>query len=109
APADQPPRACSPFRLGSIRDQAHDEPSMNYRTFGCTTILLALVLSAGCASNPATASPPAPFPGARLPAWQPRTPGGAPGMLAVLETAMALQGAPYRLGGTSPQAGFDCS
>jgi cell wall-associated NlpC family hydrolase len=67
-------------------------------------IALALAL-AGCASSTSSTGPPGPaaFPGARAPSAAPsRT-------AAVVDTALGLQGTPYRLGGDDPQRGFDCS
>ena len=78
------------------------------------SLVLAACLSAGCASR----ATPKPFPGA--PAAAPSTPeppaatapapppvssGEAP---AVVTTALALRGTPYRSGGSDP-SGFDCS
>jgi cell wall-associated NlpC family hydrolase len=78
-------------------------------------IALSAVFSAACASTSSVARP-APFPGATPPpvtvSGVPRAPAPAasPRALAgVIETALRLQGTRYRLGGATPQAGFDCS
>ena len=68
--------------------------------------LLLTLLAAGCASSGAV---PAPFP---VPGPSPSAlPADIPSDLprpAVVGTALSLQGAPYRNGGTDP-SGFDCS
>ena len=68
--------------------------------------LLLTLLAAGCASSGAV---PAPFP---IPGPAPSAPpADIPSDLprpAVVGTALSLQGAPYRNGGTDP-SGFDCS
>lgn len=72
--------------------------------------LLAAVGAAACASAPVGARGPAPFPGAPVVATRPSMAEAAAARIAaeVVETARALRGAPYRLGGADP-AGFDCS
>ncbi len=68
--------------------------------------------STGCASA-GGASRPSPFPTAPAPPESPRPaatrPAARPAIASVVETAMSLRGAPYRMGGESPRTGFDCS
>jgi cell wall-associated NlpC family hydrolase len=81
-------------------------------------MLLSTLCLAGCATGRAV---PRPFPGAPIPPPAPETPAppGAeprppvplapsPAVAAILTTALALRGAPYRYGGSDP-SGFDCS
>jgi cell wall-associated NlpC family hydrolase len=75
--------------------------------------LLLTLLAAGCASSGAVPAPfPAPGPASSAPAaHSPSLPADIPSDLprpAVVGTALSLQGAPYRSGGTDP-SGFDCS
>jgi cell wall-associated NlpC family hydrolase len=83
---------------------------------GTLAILLLALLAGGCASSRAVPRPfpvPSPAP-ARAPS--PDTPVGTagtastrvPDTYALVGTALALRGAPYRNGGADPQ-GFDCS
>ena len=81
-----------------------------------TAVLVAALTGAGCATTGTTISPaprPSPFPTAPASAW-PEPPAG-PGpaaeaaLEAVLQTALDLQGVPYRSGGEDPSGGFDCS
>jgi cell wall-associated NlpC family hydrolase len=73
-------------------------------------------LAGACASGTAAGARPSPFPGAPAPAWA-GTAGSATadvGLLpvevrAVLDTALALRGVPYRFGGVDPATGVDCS
>lgn len=66
--------------------------------------LFGAAFAAGCASSNAVPRPfPTPSPAA---AGEPAR--NAPGGDAVAETALSLQGSPYRNGGADP-AGFDCS
>jgi cell wall-associated NlpC family hydrolase len=69
--------------------------------------LLLTLLAAGCASSGAVPAPfPVPGPDATMP-----LPADIPSDLprpAVVGTALSLQGAPYRNGGSDP-SGFDCS
>jgi cell wall-associated NlpC family hydrolase len=62
-------------------------------------MMLAAGLSTGCAT---TGAVPRPFPGASVPAADPAR------SAALVDTAMALRGVPYRSGGADP-SGFDCS
>ena len=62
--------------------------------------ILALFLAYGCAwKSPPVAGPPG----------SPRYSGASPGSRAILDTARTTIGVPYRYGGTTPKAGFDCS
>ncbi len=74
------------------------------------------LLTAACAAR-GTVAPvaarPSPFPLVRSPfparpAPEPRT-AGSLSMTAVIDTALGFRGVPYRLGGDSPDRGFDCS
>jgi murein DD-endopeptidase len=74
------------------------------------TAVAIAVLAAGCASSGAV---PRPFPGAPDARDAPNAPDApdvpnAPSRAAVVETALALRGVPYRNGGNDPK-GFDCS
>lgn len=76
------------------------------------TAVAILVLAAGCASAPPIGSRPAPFPGAPPQAWASRPalePLRVSAVGPLLQAAVSLLGSPYRLGGTTPQSGFDCS
>jgi cell wall-associated NlpC family hydrolase len=65
--------------------------------------------TAGCASATAIEPVPSPFPGA-APVASARVAGRShPDVGALLDTALAQQGLPYRLGGDDPATGFDCS
>ncbi len=76
-----------------------------------TGLVLALALVGGaCASAPPIGSRPAAFPGAPAQTWALTRDIGLEGLMHdVLETAVALRGSRYQLGGTTPQSGFDCS
>jgi cell wall-associated NlpC family hydrolase len=101
--------------VGSI---ASDVPS-RIPSIGIVAATVALAgLTAACAS---TGAVPKPFPGATPPAppgtttgagdrpgTAGRPPAGSPDSYALVGTALALRGSPYRDGGTDP-AGFDCS
>lgn len=71
-------------------------------------IAVSIALSA-CASTGVTR--PEAFPRSREISTEPSGPRAEPGVLApaVIRTAMALKGTPYKLGGNSPEEGFDCS
>jgi cell wall-associated NlpC family hydrolase len=63
-------------------------------------VVLLAALASACASS---GTVPRPFPGAVRPATPP-----IPNGQAIVETALALRGTPYRWGGSDP-SGFDCS
>lgn len=78
-----------------------------------TVPVLLTLLAGGCASSGAVPAPfptPAPSAPAHVPALPPAPDESAPELPvpAVVGTALSLQGAPYRNGGTDP-SGFDCS
>lgn len=90
--------------------------SVSYGLFSMRFAAFALVLSTsaalsgGCASAPSVLAGPSPFPGAiAMPAGAATAPAAAALANDVIETAMAQRGAPYRLGGSEPRGGFDCS
>ena len=80
-----------------------------HRGFGAATLAVCLTVT-GCASAPAAGRPEAfprshsagPSAGVAV-VERPRTAD------AVVESALLLRGTPYRLGGTNPETGFDCS
>jgi cell wall-associated NlpC family hydrolase len=73
------------------------------------SILLAGALAWGaCASAPPVGGP-TPFPGAVVRPAEVRTASGSLLVTSITKTALAQRGAPYRLGGSEPQKGFDCS
>jgi len=74
------------------------------------SVLLASVLAGGaCATGRTAGGVPAPFPGAVVRATEASAPRASAVVATVVETALAQRGAPYRLGGSEPQKGFDCS
>jgi len=74
------------------------------------SVLLASVLAGGaCATGRTAGGVPAPFPGAVVRATGAPAPRASAVVATVVETALAQRGAPYRLGGSEPQKGFDCS
>jgi cell wall-associated NlpC family hydrolase len=74
-------------------------------------LVLSAALAAGCASASSVLAGPAPFPGAIPAPVVASSEASAPVRLAndILETALEQRGAPYRLGGSEPEGGFDCS
>ena len=73
-------------------------------------VALAGLVGSACASAPPTGARPAAFPGAPPHTWAPPPDRGVPGVrLEIRDTAVALRGAPYQLGGATPTSGFDCS
>jgi cell wall-associated NlpC family hydrolase len=89
--------------------------SSGFQVPGSELVFLVLVLSltTACASRQTAGVPvPRPFPGATLPAAEPRTANTNPEPgtwnSELLSTALSFQGTPYRNGGSDP-AGFDCS
>lgn len=67
-------------------------------------------LASACASSAPIGSRPAPFPGAPTQTWTTAVDADrAARMRDVVDTAVALRGAAYQLGGMTPQSGFDCS
>ena len=80
-------------------------------------VLASGFLATGCASKGGVATP-RPFPGAPAPpgaeAPLPPVAAGTPAarpvpVPALIATALALKGTPYRYSGTDPASGFDCS
>jgi cell wall-associated NlpC family hydrolase len=75
--------------------------------------VLTWTASGACVTTTAVVRP-SPFPGAPAPesgrAARPREPLTSPAVLGeVVRTALSLRGVPYRLGGSVPETGFDCS
>jgi cell wall-associated NlpC family hydrolase len=70
---------------------------------------LAGIVAAGCASTPAPAASPSPFPLAPVTAHTREAVSPAARAAALLDTAMALRGTRYHAGGDTPASGFDCS
>jgi peptidoglycan DL-endopeptidase CwlO len=68
--------------------------------------IAAVCLAAGCAAK--RGAVPRPFPGAPVVASEPADAASPSPLASVVATAMMLQGAPYKNGGTDP-SGFDCS
>jgi cell wall-associated NlpC family hydrolase len=81
----------------------------NRRRLNAPVALLAACLSA-CASTAAVVRP-SPFPGASVPRVEADVPARLPALVSddIVRTALAYRGVPYRLGGDSPDSGFDCS
>ena len=81
------------------------------RTLLAGLICGALGLNTACGTSTVAARP-SPFPGAivvNAPPRSTKTRAIPSSPVPALETALALRGVPYRLGGDDPQAGFDCS
>jgi cell wall-associated NlpC family hydrolase len=72
-------------------------------------VALSATIGSGCASAPTVLAGPAPFPGAAAAPVEAASPRTAVLVNDILDTALAQRGAPYRLGGSEPQGGFDCS
>jgi cell wall-associated NlpC family hydrolase len=88
--------------------------SLFRRSVARTLVASACAVAAGCATS--DSARPSPFPTMPAPAWAATssvTSGGdpllAPAVDAVVQTALGLQGVPYRMGGEDPASGFDCS
>lgn len=86
------------------------------RRHAVTGVLVAALAGTGCATTSTTIGRtprPSPFPTAATAAWAEPSAGpgpvAPPALEAVLQTALALQGVPYRNGGEDPSSGFDCS
>jgi cell wall-associated NlpC family hydrolase len=77
--------------------------------FLLATIVVSSAIWSGCASAPAVLAGPAPFPGATPALAATPSPRVEALLNEVLGTALAQRGAPYRLGGSEPERGFDCS
>ena len=81
-----------------------------------TLVLLVSAAAIGCGSKTNVRGP-SPFPLANRPGAATSAPAAPPaiparghdGVGALLDTALALRGTAYRLGGQDPAAGFDCS
>lgn len=77
---------------------------------GWLVAVVAGIGTVGCASAPAIGARPSPFPGVAPPAWASSGPSARAGAVReLLDVALSLQGVPYLFGGTTPEAGFDCS
>jgi cell wall-associated NlpC family hydrolase len=86
---------------------------MAIQRFSIALLLLAVssVALAGCAAATAGARP-SPFPVVgRPPSVPPATipPVAGPAASQLIQTAIGFQGVPYKLGGETPETGFDCS
>lgn len=98
---------CRDVRLASI---LRSMESPGRRGLWRSVIVGALFTTAACASSPAVVSRPSPFPRAPAPEWASSADTAhVSAAHALLQTATALRGSPYRLGGTTPTTGFDCS
>lgn len=85
------------------------EPALPMHLHLLLVVALSAALGAGCASAPTVLAGPAPFPGAASARVEPATPRAAALANDVLDTALAQRGVRYRLGGSEPEDGFDCS
>jgi len=73
-------------------------------------VALAGLIGSACTSVPSTGARPAAFPGAPAHTWTALPEGDVLGpRLELRDTAVALRGTPYQLGGVTPASGFDCS
>ena len=88
-------------------DTGHVE-SVGRGSLGFALVAFALGLSACASPSRLTAATPSPFPGVVSPAESAARAAAAAVRQAVVESALALRGAAYRLGGAEP-SGFDCS
>jgi cell wall-associated NlpC family hydrolase len=77
--------------------------------FLIVTVALSAIAGSGCAAAPGVLAGPAPFPGAPRPPIEAAAPETSILARDILGTALAQRGTPYRLGGSEPDAGFDCS
>jgi len=71
-------------------------------------MLFAALIASGCASTGGAARP-SPFPTAPMPASEMRPVMPAAAESQLIQTALGFRGVPYRLGGDTPDRGFDCS
>ncbi len=72
-------------------------------------LLALMVLAPGCAPKPLPPAPPAPLPEVVVPAGPTAEDIRAELMARVVQAAKNQIGRPYKPGGSSPKAGFDCS
>jgi len=79
------------------------------RLVGMSVLLASVVAGGACATGRTASGVPAPFPGAVVRTTEASAPRASGLVATVVETALAQRGAPYRLGGSEPQKGFDCS
>jgi cell wall-associated NlpC family hydrolase len=72
-------------------------------------VWLGLAAASGACASGSTVAGPTPFPRAPVAEWSAHAAEQAAIASAALAAALAERGVPYRLGGDSPAAGFDCS